>query len=215
MRAVSLASYVPSRVSVVSSQRHHQILCPLDHHGESNDRSITVFVREVVDSRYAHDASQLSRLNALLYLQGGPGFECTREGIGSTSWINTAAIAQSFRVFLMDQRGTGYSSPLTVETIMHEGSPSDQLALLKCFRADSIVADAEACRMLLLNDADKRPEDSSQDNYGYGFDADGIRKWTVLGQSYGGFCCFSYLSKYPKGLHGIRKRAMDCLGPKN
>jgi pimeloyl-ACP methyl ester carboxylesterase len=48
---------------------------------------------------------------------------------------------------------------------------------LRHFRADSIVRDAEAFRNAL-----------------------GVDRWSVLGQSYGGFCVTSYLSLAPEGL---------------
>ena len=201
------------------SIRAHRISCPLDHFAPvsvvekssssaaaeelsvAGERSISVFVREVVDSAYAtENESRLKRLESLLYLQGGPGHECTREGIGATSWIIAAARTHKFRVFLMDQRGTGYSSPLTVETIVAEGSPEQQLKLLLCFRADSIVEDAEVVRKALLAvDASSKDGDA-----GGGTDVDsGAKKWTILGQSYGGFCCYTYLSLHPHGLQRV------------
>src|SRR4051794_26016090 len=48
---------------------------------------------------------------------------------------------------------------------------------LKHFRADSIVRDAELLREAL-----------------------GVERWSVLGQSFGGLCVFSYLSFAPDGL---------------
>ena len=45
----------------------------------------------------------------LLYLQGGPGFEAPRP-TESSSWLK-AALHHGFRVVLLDQRGTGRSSP--------------------------------------------------------------------------------------------------------
>lgn len=29
------------------------------------------------------------------------------------------------------------------------------------------------------------------------------QKWSLLGQSFGGFCCVSYLSKFPEGLREV------------
>ncbi len=52
---------------------------------------------------------------------------------------------------------------------------------LSFFRADSIVKDAEMVREALV----------PRDNCG--------GKWSVLGQSYGGFLIFTYLSFAPKG----------------
>ena len=50
------------------------------------------------------------------------------------------------------------------------------------FRADSIVADAELIRQCLHYD-----EDSAS------------ARWSLLGQSFGGFCAVQYLSVAPKG----------------
>lgn len=58
-----------------------------------------------------------------------------------------------------------------------------QANYLKSFRADSIVKDCEAVRKALTADY---PEDR--------------KKWSILGQSFGGFCCTTYLSFYPEGV---------------
>lgn len=134
-------------------------------------------------------------LPAVLFLQGGPGFECARpceEG----GWL--AELVKEHRVFLMDQRGTGMSSAELTRARFDEGdgetlvepdvnvaSGSDASAatrwasLLKCFRADAIVRDAELFRKRALG------EDV---------------KWTLLGQSFGGFCITTYLSFAPEGV---------------
>ena len=52
--------------------------------------------------------------------------------------------------------------------------------------ADS-VKDCEAIRQVLIGDKEN-PED---------------RKWTILGQSYGGFCAINYLSWYSEGLKEV------------
>jgi pimeloyl-ACP methyl ester carboxylesterase len=77
-------------------------------------------------------------------------------------------------VLLLDQRGTGRSTPVGELAGM---SPSEQAEYLTHFRADSIVRDAELIRKEL-----------------------GIDRWTVLGQSFGGFCVVNYLSQGPEGL---------------
>jgi pimeloyl-ACP methyl ester carboxylesterase len=81
-------------------------------------------------------------------------------------------------VLLLDQRGTGRSTPVTRQTLPLRGSAADQAQYLSFFRADSIVRDAELFRRELIGD----------------------RKWTVLGQSYGGFCTVTYLSIAPQGV---------------
>ena len=116
------------------SIRAHRISCPLDHFAQpvatssveeldaAGERRISIFVREVVDSAYANDSgAALERLESLVYLQGGPGHECTREGIGATPWIVSAARSHKFRVFLMDQRGTGFGVGLTLALLQVDG----------------------------------------------------------------------------------------------
>ena len=78
----------------------------------------------------------------------------------------------------MDQRGTGRSHLLDRRTIPAAGDVAAQADLLALFRADRIVADAEALRRHLLGEA----------------------PWSVLGQSFGGFCTFTYLSFAPQAL---------------
>jgi len=84
---------------------------------------------------------------------------------------------KEYRVLLLDQRGTGRSTPITPQTLAHL-TPDRQAAYLKHFRADNIVRDAEAIRRELIGD----------------------RPWSALGQSYGGFCITTYLSQAPHGL---------------
>lgn len=110
----------------------------------------------------------------LLWLQGGPGNAADRPGL-PTGWLGRAL--EEFRVVLLDQRGTGRSTAITHRTLP-TGSTEELSDYLSLFRADSIVRDAELIRESLT----------------------GGRKWTVLGQSFGGFCAVTYLSIAPQGL---------------
>lgn len=113
----------------------------------------------------------------LLWLQGGPGNAADRPGIPG-GWL--ARALEEFRVVLLDQRGTGRSTAITHRTLP-QGTVPEQSDYLALFRADSIVRDAEHLRSLLLGD----------------------RKWTVLGQSFGGFCALTYLSLAAQGLDAV------------
>ncbi len=138
----------------------HELEVPLDH-ADPLGEQITIFAREVAEPEGRSKPF-------LVYLQGGPGFEAPRP-TGSPrgpSWLDRAL--QEFRVLMLDQRGTGRSTPVG------GGEPAEYL---KHFRADSIVRDAELLRAAL----DSPP-------------------WSVLGQSFGGMCVFSYLSFAPDGL---------------
>ena len=129
-----------------------------------------MFAREVVAA--GRDASGLPWL---LFLQGGPGHGGPRLS-GRSSWLGRALT--DFRVLLLDQRGTGRSTPVTRHTLAGIGSAGDQAAYLSLFRADAIVRDAELIRHQLT----------------------GGEPWSVLGQSFGGFCTVTYLSHAPEGI---------------
>jgi len=109
----------------------------------------------------------------LVFLQGGPGFEATRPTSPPTGWMKRAIA--DYRVLLHDQRGTGRSTP--VGSVIPGDTPEAQAAYLTHFRADSIVRDAERIREEL-----------------------GVDRWSVLGQSFGGFTTMTYLSIAPEGL---------------
>jgi pimeloyl-ACP methyl ester carboxylesterase len=151
---------VPGAVLI---EREHRV--PLDHVGPDG-RSITVFTREVA----APDG--LDR-PYLVFLQGGPGFEAARPTSPPSGWMRRALA--EYRVLLLDQRGTGRSTPVGAR--IPGDTAEDQAAYLTCFRADSIVRDCELIRREL-----------------------GVERWTVLGQSFGGFTSLAYLSIAPEGL---------------
>ncbi|MCX4641023.1 alpha/beta fold hydrolase [Streptomyces sp. NPDC058293] len=142
---------------------------PLDHDHPEGE-SIELFAREAVATGKEH-----ANLPWLLYLQGGPGFGANRFS-GKQAWLGTAL--QDHRVLLLDQRGTGSSTPANRQTLPLRGGPREQADYLTHFRADSIVSDCEAIRGEVTGGA----------------------PWTVLGQSFGGFCATHYLSTAPEGL---------------
>ncbi|MFY9934017.1 MAG: alpha/beta fold hydrolase [Streptosporangiaceae bacterium] len=147
----------------------HVFGVPLDHL-RPDGKLIEVYAREVVASDRA-DAD----LPWLLFLQGGPGSAAPRPE-GRDSWLDRAL--RDFRVLLLDQRGTGRSSPANRKTLARL-DPRAQADYLSHFRADSIVLDAELIRRELTD-----------------------QPWSVLGQSFGGMCTVTYLSFAP---HGIRE----------
>lgn len=110
----------------------------------------------------------------------------------------------------LDQRGTGLSTPLSPDTLPATVKTDQEIAdYLKYFRADSIgrcyliepanksrswheplftsVKDCEIIRGILLG---HKPDPEDQ-------------KWSLLGQSFGGFCSLTYLSFYPEGLREV------------
>src|SRR5499426_1719184 len=134
----------------ILTEREHTV--PL-RHGSSDTRKITVFAREVA----APDGEDRPYL---VFLQGGPGFEAARPTSPPSGWMKRALA--DYRVLLLDQRGTGRSSP--VGSHVPGDTPEAQADYLTQFRADAIVRDAEVIRREL-----------------------GIDRWSVLGQSFGGF----------------------------
>jgi pimeloyl-ACP methyl ester carboxylesterase len=151
----------------------HIFSVPLDH-ADPDGAKIEVFAREVVAAERAADRSAES-LPWLVFLQGGPGRPGPRPN-GRDGWLDRAL--RDYRVLLLDQRGTGRSTPANRLTLARLGTPQAQARYLALFRADSIVADAELIRRQLT----------------------GGRPWAVLGQSFGGFCAVSYLSRSPEGV---------------
>lgn len=149
----------------------HAFSVPLDHSRPDGER-IGVFAREV-----AAAGSAGGGLPWLLFLQGGPGFAAHRM-TGRASWLDRAL--RDYRVLLLDQRGTGRSAPVSAAALARRGLASAAAAAdyLACFRADSIVLDAELIRRELCGD----------------------EPWTVLAQSFGGFCAVTYLSFAPHGV---------------
>jgi pimeloyl-ACP methyl ester carboxylesterase len=167
----------------------HVLTLPLDH-DTPDAGSIEVFAREVA----APDG--LDR-PFLVFLQGGPGQEAPRptNRPGSPPWL--ARALRDYRVLMLDQRGTGRSTPYGVgvrpagvvgavyaaggtaggDASAGAGDAASEAEYLTHFRADAIVRDAECFREYL-----------------------GVKEWSVLGQSFGGFCTLHYLSAFPGSL---------------
>ena len=77
---------------------------------------------------------------------------------------------------MLDQRGTGRSTPYGAPG----ADPAADAERLTHFRADAIVRDAECFREHL-----------------------GVERWSVLGQSFGGFCSLHYLSSAADSLREV------------
>lgn len=147
---------------------------PLDWFDAANTETIEVFARELVDP-----VRRNQELPVMVFLQGGPGGKGPRP-LGPTGWIGQAL--KTHRVLLLDQRGTGRSTPVEAATMARFGEgaagASAGADYLSHFRADSIVADAEHIRKTRF----------------------GGRRWSTVGQSYGGFLTLTYLSVAPEAL---------------
>jgi len=149
----------------------YNFLVPLDYENDSGEK-ISIFAREVFREEYEN-----KHLPYLMFFQGGPGYEAPRP-ITDSGWIKRAS--EEYKVLLLDQRGTGLSTPISEESLA-DMSDNDVANYLTFFRADNIVRDAEQIRETLI----------------------GKNKWSVLGQSFGGFCATHYLSFYPDSLDKV------------
>lgn len=149
---------------------------PLDHFGDAPG-TIEVYAR-VIGQKDGGDKPYL------LYLQGGPGMEAFRPTKNSPTWLSEAL--KTHRVVMLDQRGTGLSSPIgwVDGRFVGTGGAQDPQAVAQhmgFYRADSIVEDAEAVRRAL-----------------------GAQTWSILGQSFGGFTSLRYIAAHPESLADAR-----------
>ncbi|MCG2799664.1 MAG: alpha/beta hydrolase [Cellulomonas sp.] len=150
--------------------RDHRLQVPVDWADPQRLGTLDLFARELVDP--ARDSEDLP---LLLFLQGGPGGAGPRPMPGGGWW--TTAL-KTHRVVLLDQRGTGRSSRVDARSLASFGDARAAADRLTCYRADAIVQDAEHLRATVY----------------------GGRRWTTLGQSYGGFITMAYLSRHPEAL---------------
>jgi pimeloyl-ACP methyl ester carboxylesterase len=140
----------------------HLLEVPVDH-ADPSGATLTVYAREVV----GHGGEDRP---FLVFLQGGPGSESPRPTpFAAPAWIERAT--QDFRVLLLDQRGTGRSTPVGGLDTIPGATTAEKAAYLTHFRADAIVRDCELLREHL-----------------------GVERWSLLGQSFGGFTSLTYLT---------------------
>ncbi|CAI5757998.1 unnamed protein product [Candida verbasci] len=165
---------------------------PLNH---SNPESHIIQVVINITQKYSDHISKLDAFETIAlpeepkliaYLQGGPGFPCATPT--SNSSVTKLLLDKNYQILWLDQRGTGYSTPIqsknfreVVNNVYGDSELNNQLRYILSFRADSVVKDLEMIRKFLIKD----------------------EKLSIIGQSYGGFCCFTYLSLYPKSLKEV------------
>ncbi|KAI8965955.1 alpha/beta-hydrolase [Daldinia sp. FL1419] len=153
---------------------------PLDH-SKPESKKIKLFARTVAKyERPIVESSEIVQRPYLLFLQGGPGLGSPAP---QDSPLSKYLLDRGYELLLLDQRGTGFSTPISDNTLPLVGSPQEQADYLKLFRADTLVKDSEAVRLCLTKDFP--PEK---------------KKWSTFGQSFGGFTTLTYLSFAPEGL---------------
>ncbi|KAI1469934.1 alpha/beta-hydrolase [Daldinia caldariorum] len=153
---------------------------PLDH-SDPKSTTIKLFARSAVKyERPIVESSEVIQRPYLLFLQGGPGLGTPPP---QDSPLSKYMLDRGYELLFLDQRGTGFSTPISDNTLERVGGPQEQADYLKLFRADTLVKDSEAVRLCLTKDYP--PEK---------------RKWSTFGQSFGGFMTLTYLSFAPEGL---------------
>ncbi|KAL2374178.1 proline iminopeptidase [Blastomyces gilchristii SLH14081] len=175
----SQAHFVPGKLKV--TELFWDV--PLDYN-RPTEATIQLFGRAVRRREPGVDLARDEKvLPWFLYLQGGPGMASPApQDVG---WVQMM-LDRGYQILLLDQRGTGLSTPITAATLGLVGDAVKQAEYLKLFRADNIVRDCEAIRENIT--AEYPPEK---------------KKWSLLGQSFGGFCAVTYLSKFPEGLREV------------
>lgn len=154
---------------------------PVDY-AKPDGPHIRIFVRNLIP---LGEANAESDLPYLLYLQGGPGFGVD---LSFSVDLGNALHKKKYQTLWLDPRGTGLSTPITADIFQAKQMDDEAIAeYFKHFRADNIVRDCETIRHFLL-DGKKNPE---------------ARKWTIFGQSFGGFCAATYLSFHSDGLKEV------------
>lgn len=110
----------------------------------------------------------------VVYLCGGPGD--ANPAFANTE-LNKIILGWGHPILFLDYRGTGGSTPVTAKTLNERVNSAEYVSQ---FRQDSIVADLEAIRLSLS----------------------GV-KFTLVGQSFGGWIAMTYVSFLPESLSGV------------
>jgi len=153
--------------------------------GGPSDNSLDVWAKDW--TRYNWKRI-LRRRPFLLYLCGGPGDGNKHSRVPE---LNRFALEQGFQLLYVDYRGTGRSRPFIDHAHISTIGPlaADRAAYLSLFRQDNITRDLEAIRLCLSQIVS----------------TDGGKKvkWTLLGQSFGGWIALTYLSFLPTSLAAV------------
>ncbi|KAK4990671.1 hypothetical protein LTR50_002371 [Elasticomyces elasticus] len=186
MSKIAAAQIVEQRIHLVPGKlriTEHFFDVPKDY-AKPDAGKLRIFARSVQKHEATADPedekAKPKQLPWMVYLNGGPGMSCRSPE--AHPWTHTV-LDKGYQMLYLDQRGTGMSSPVTASTLGLRGDNAVQARYLKLFRADSIVKDCEAIRQTLLKDY---PEEK--------------KKWSIMGQSFGGFCGITYLSFHPQGI---------------
>lgn len=165
----------------------HFFSVPLDYDDPDGDK-ITIFGRSVRGFEGPIAGSSAdggdTDLPWMVFLAGGPGFG---NGAPQNAPLTSMALEQGYQVLYLDHRGTGQSTPVNTKMLKElDGGEDAQVDYLRLMRQDNTVRDCEAVRQALTEGLDEEEA-----------------KWSIFGQSYGGFVSLSYLSFHPEGLREV------------
>lgn len=159
---------------------------PLDY-DDPEGETITLFGRSVTGYEVPivpSDDENGAPLPYMVYLEGGPGFGNLEP---QDHPLTSTALERGYQVLYLDHRGTGYSTPVSANMLNQLGGGEDaQVDYLRLMRQDNTVRDCESVRKALTKGL-----------------SDSQAKWSIFGQSYGGFVSLSYLSFHPEGLREV------------
>lgn len=136
-----------------------------------------------------NDVHRLRDRSILLYLCGGPGADNPpNRNPAMNQWL----LDQGYSILYLDYRGCGESSPIHANDLQQRLSMKEDKSMAEYitnFCQENIVRDLEAIRQALSKER---------------VAAGGLTvKWTILGQSYGGYISLTYLSMFPEGLQDV------------
>ncbi|KAK3348464.1 hypothetical protein B0H65DRAFT_463513 [Neurospora tetraspora] len=167
---------------------------PLDHHHHhSSQKDALKLHAELVDSFPDPKPTTPDVLSSpispqkpiILYLCGGPGDGNPSDRVPE---LNKFCIDRGYQVLYVHYRGTGLSplfSDSAAKNKVMRMSDQDKANYLAKFRQDNIVRDLEAIRLCLEKELPTKI------------------KWTLLGQSFGGWVATTYLSFLPQSLEAV------------
>ncbi|KZL86661.1 proline iminopeptidase [Colletotrichum incanum] len=190
-RVISAAKLLSKRSHVIPGQFLVSELffeVPKDYNNQASGvlqlfgKSVTKHERPIVPPSET-EKKQAEQKPWLVFLQGGPGFGNPEP---QDSPVTHTALERGYQVLFLDYRGVGLSSPVSAATLALQGNAQKQADHLKLLRQDNIVNDLEAVRACLTSEF---PEEK--------------KKWSLFGQSFGGFVSLTYLSKFPQGLREV------------
>lgn len=162
---------------------------PLDYTNPTGDktqlfaRAATKYEPPIFGASPEQQQFQIGQRPWIVYLQGGPGFGCPEP---QDSSLTRFVVTKGYQILYLDYRGVGLSSPVGLDTI--PATTTERVEYLKLFRQDNNVRDLEAVRQFLTASLSSNQAKT---------------KWSIIGQSFGGFVALTYLSKHPEGLREV------------